>query len=96
MKLSFKVLAKQVSGRLDVDVRSQTPGGFRPVRIWLDGDGRIKAMNVDGSGFLIRPAVSSLDSPWMTVRGSLGIRVDYPVRWKTGAGLRFQQGRKVS
>jgi hypothetical protein len=45
VKLSFKVLAKQISGRLDVDVRSQMPGAFRPVRIWFDGDGRIKAMN---------------------------------------------------
>jgi hypothetical protein len=45
VKLSFKVLAKQASGRLEVEVRSQTPGAFRPVRLWFDGDGQIKAMN---------------------------------------------------
>jgi hypothetical protein len=87
VKLSFKVLAKQASGRLDVDVRSQTPGGNRPVRIWFDGDGRIRLL--DPSGRLI-PGLSVDDCERIAEDS-----VDYPVRWKTGAGLRFQQGRKV-
>jgi hypothetical protein len=45
VSLSFKVLAKQTNGRLDMEVWSQSREGHRPVRIWLDSDGRIKAMN---------------------------------------------------
>ena len=45
MRLSFKLLARQTSGRFEVDVGSQTPGGYRPVRIWLYASGHIKAMN---------------------------------------------------
>ena len=49
VRLSFKVLARQTSGRLDMEVRSRTPGAHRPVRIWLDTNGKMMAM-VDSSG----------------------------------------------
>jgi hypothetical protein len=45
VRLAFKLLARQTSGRLDMEVWSQAQGDGRPVRIWLDDDGRIKAMN---------------------------------------------------
>ena len=41
VRITCRILTRQTSGRLEIDVRSQTPGNYRPVRIWLGPNGRI-------------------------------------------------------
>jgi hypothetical protein len=42
VRTTFRILAKQTTGRLEIDVRSRTPGRYRPVQLWLDANGHIK------------------------------------------------------
>ncbi len=42
VQIEFRLLAKQTTGRLEIDVRSQTPGRCRPVQLWLDANGHLK------------------------------------------------------
>jgi hypothetical protein len=42
VRITFRILAKQTTGRLEIDVRSRTPGRYRPVQIWFDANGHIK------------------------------------------------------
>lgn len=53
VRLTFKVLTRQTSGELDIDVRSQTSGNYRPVRIWFDTDGNIKAEKGKGNTIVL-------------------------------------------
>jgi hypothetical protein len=42
VRITFCLMAKQTTGRLEIAVCSHTPGNYRPVQIWFDANGHIK------------------------------------------------------